>query len=48
MSHDFEPTDAEKEMLSYMKDIEVNQKQTELGEIIVTGKHALSATLAVR
>ena len=34
MSHDFEPTDAEKEMLSYMKDIEVNQKQTELGEII--------------
>lgn len=34
MSHNFEPTDAEKEMLSYMKDIEVNQKQTELGEII--------------
>lgn len=34
MSHDFEPTDAEKEMLSYMKDIEVNQKPTELGEII--------------
>lgn len=34
MSHDFEPTDAEREMLSYMKDIEVNQKQTELGEII--------------
>lgn len=34
MSHDFEPTDAEREMLSYMQNIEVNQKQNELGEII--------------
>lgn len=34
MSHDFEPTEAEKEMLSHFKDIEVNRKQTELGNII--------------
>lgn len=34
MSHDFEPTEAEKEMLSHVKDIEVNRKQTELGNII--------------
>lgn len=34
MSHDFEPTEAEKEMLSHIKDIEVNRKQSELGNII--------------
>ena len=34
MSHDFEPTEAEKEMLSHIKDIEVNRKQTELDDII--------------
>ena len=34
MSHDFEPTEAEKEMLSHIKDIVVNRKQSELGNII--------------
>lgn len=34
MSHDFEPTDAEVEMLNHIKDIEVNRKQSELGDII--------------
>lgn len=34
MSHDFEPTEAEVEMLSHVKDIELNRKQTELGDII--------------
>lgn len=34
MSHDFEPTEVEKEMLSHIKDIEVNRKQSELGNII--------------
>ena len=34
MSHDFEPTVVEKEMLSHIKDIEVNRKQSELGDIV--------------
>ena len=34
MSHDFEPTEAEKEMLEHIKDIEANRKQTELSDII--------------
>lgn len=34
MSHDFEPTEVEKEMLSHIKDIEVNRKQFELGDIV--------------